>query len=89
MQPVENVTERGTIVVIDGKLFNGCRYEGCTLIFAGGDFGWQNTIFANCPMQLEGAAARTLQFLKYFNIVPQQQQAPDPMQQPPSSTKEH
>ena len=88
MQPVENVTERGTVVVIDGKFFNSCRFEECTLVFGGGDFGWQNTIFANCPMRLEGSAGRTLQFLKYFNIVPQQQM-PDPMQQPPSSTKEH
>lgn len=85
MQRVENVSLSGVLVAIDDKFFLNCRFEQCTLIYTGSDFGWANTQFIGCTLQFDGAAKRTLEFLKYFNMVPQQQ--PAQPAQPPSDTK--
>jgi hypothetical protein len=88
MESIENLNLTGAVVVIDGKHFNNCRFERCTVIYGGGDFAWSNTQFINCQLSFEAAAARTLQYLKYFNMVPQQQPA-TPSGQPPPTTTVH
>jgi hypothetical protein len=55
-----NMTE-----VIDGNQYNECRFQNCTLVYRGGEIphitGCQ---FDNCSWQFDGAAERTLVFMR-------------------------
>jgi hypothetical protein len=70
MIAVENETRSGVTIFIDGKHFINCRYTNCTLIFAGGDFGWTNTTFKSCQIRFSGSADRTVSFMRNFNLLP-------------------
>jgi hypothetical protein len=51
--------------VIDGNQYNNCRFENCTMVYRGGEIphitGCQ---FDNCSWQFDGAAERTLLFMR-------------------------
>ena len=81
MEIIQDQTLSGTVVLVDGKFFIGCKFTGCRLLYCGGDFGWQNTQFQDCNMQFEGTAAKVVKFLQYFELLPG-----GPIQHPPTST---
>ncbi|MBZ5497650.1 MAG: hypothetical protein LAP85_14705 [Acidobacteriia bacterium] len=54
---------------MDEKIFSNCHYKSCILIYGGGDFGWADCRFENCQLRFEGTAARTVAFLKHFNLI--------------------
>jgi len=51
-------------VVLDGKTFVNCRFEGCELIYSGGrPFVFKNTTADECTMSFVGRAENTVQTL--------------------------
>ena len=68
MLKVDNVTQTGGVLHIDDRFFNNCRFERCQLIYAGGDFGWSDTVFLDCPLSWHGPASRTVNLLKSFGF---------------------
>jgi hypothetical protein len=81
MTTIENVIETGTTVVLDGKFFIHCKYTGCNVIFLGGEYGWFDTEFKDCKVLFQGAAMRTVELLKRFNIMPANVESPKPVEQ--------
>jgi hypothetical protein len=51
--------------VIDGNHYTDCRFENCTMVYRGGEVphitGCQ---FSNCSWEFDGAAERTLLFMR-------------------------
>ena len=89
MEPVHNATfGPGSIVFMDDHYFVRCTFNGCTLIFAGGDFAWMECKFEGAlSFNFAGAADRTLRFLASFGMAPAQQPVP-PQSIPPTSKGE-
>ncbi len=69
MQSIENDSKTGAIVHLDGKLFLNCVFTKCQVIYSGGDFGWRNTSFNDCQLNLEGPAQRTANLLQSFKLL--------------------
>jgi len=69
MQIIENEVVSGKTVSIDDKNFVNCRYKDCTVLYSGGDFGWVNTFFENCQVNLAGSAQKTANLLTFFGIL--------------------
>lgn len=69
MQIVENEVVSGKTVAIDEKHFVNCRYKDCIVLYSGGDFGWVNTFFENCRINLAGAAQKTANLLTFFGVL--------------------
>jgi len=80
MDAIQGQTITGAVVVLDGKFFLQCVLTNCTIIYCGGDFGWRDTQFQNCQIQLQGTAAKVVEFLRYFGMLPggAVQQPPNP-----------
>lgn len=57
-------------VEIDGKKFVSCTFDGCSLVYAGGDveFGIGCTA-QNCRPMFSGAAARTVRLLQVLGLL--------------------
>jgi hypothetical protein len=68
MQIIENKHDIRITIAVDDKHFVNCHFTDCTLIYAGGDFGWTDTRFDRCNLQFAGAAGKTLAFLQQFGI---------------------
>ena len=52
-------------VALDGETFDDCEFRDCRLTYAGGEPPTFNgCAFHDCDWRLEGAAGRTLVFLK-------------------------
>lgn len=52
-------------VILDGEAFSDCEFRSCRMIYAGGEspqFG--NCKFDSCEWRFDGAAQRTLGFMK-------------------------
>ncbi|MBI3861742.1 MAG: hypothetical protein HY290_07585 [Planctomycetia bacterium] len=50
---------------LDGQAYETCTFENCTLIFSGGEIPTvAGCEFRDCQWRLEGAADRTVSFLK-------------------------
>jgi hypothetical protein len=62
---ISGKTVSNAIEVIDGNQYNDCRFENCTMVYRGGEIphitGCQ---FDNCSWQFDGAAERTLLFMR-------------------------
>lgn len=57
-------------VLLDGNQFIECQFERCLIVYAASAAtDLKNNNFTNCEWSFEGAAARTMDFLKglYFN----------------------
>lgn len=65
---VDAVTQTGGILYIDDKFFTHCRFENTQIIYAGGDYGWSETEFVNCPISFVGASLRTTTILASFGF---------------------
>ncbi len=52
-------------VVLDGESFSDCEFVACRLVYAGGEVPvFSRCRFENCEWKHEGAASRTLSYLK-------------------------
>ena len=71
MQVIENKTDAGKTVTLDDKHFVNCHFTNCTVLYAGGDYGWTDSSFNNCQFRLEGAASRTAMLMGQLGIAPQ------------------
>jgi hypothetical protein len=69
MQIVENEVVSSKTITIDEKHFVNCRYKNCTVLYGGGDFGWTNTYFENCQINLSGPAQKTANLLTFFGVL--------------------
>jgi hypothetical protein len=60
----EAVLEGGRVDV-DGRRFIACELRDCTLVYSGGEgFEFLQTRLRNCRWRVEGAAWRTVEFLR-------------------------
>lgn len=65
MARYEKSTFQGDKVLLDDNEFIDCTFENCELVFAGtGDVSLSGNVFRNVKWSFDGAAGRTLQFLK-------------------------
>ncbi|MFI4934506.1 MAG: hypothetical protein ACHP7N_07805 [Caulobacterales bacterium] len=52
-------------LALDGESYADCEFRACRLVYAGGEPpSFVNCKFDDCDWRLEGAAARSLEFLK-------------------------
>ena len=54
----------GETIQLDGKSFTECTFDGCEVIYAGGETSWERTDWKNCHFTLVKAANFTVQVLK-------------------------
>lgn len=51
-------------LTVDGHEYISCRFENCTLVYAGGPLPTMGEcVFVNCDWTFEGPAALTVQFM--------------------------
>lgn len=60
MTPIEDQAFENQTLIMDGKLFLRCRFENCSLIYTGGEFGWTDCHFGVNVFHLKGAAQKTV-----------------------------
>lgn len=63
MKTVQGETFRNQVVRLGGTRFENCKFVHCKLIFDGERTGLMNSEFDDCELELEEAAANTVQFL--------------------------
>lgn len=68
---IANQDLKDTVVRMDDHHFENCTIDHCILVFSGGDFSWKNCRFVNCQVRFVGAAGKTIQFVKYFEMASQ------------------
>ena len=62
---VENRVFEGERLVIDNHQYHRCSFQRCTLVYAGGPFGFSECDFDGyCEAALTGSAIRTQAFLE-------------------------
>jgi hypothetical protein len=64
MVDVEDRTFVGQTVRLDGRRFVACAFEGCRLVYAGGDAAVENCTFTDCTWDVQDAAANTVLLLE-------------------------
>jgi hypothetical protein len=65
---VEDSTFAHEPVQMDGNTYRNCRFEQCTLIYSGGEIPrLENNSFTECRWVFDGAALRTMAFLRDLN----------------------
>lgn len=81
----------GAIVLMDDKYFTRCRFDGCTLTYAGGDFGWMDCEFGQVQINFAASAERAMNFARIFGLLaaPSAQAQQPPPAIPGSSKGEH
>lgn len=69
MEYRENIYEGGPVHV-DGNVYIGCRFLRCSLVYSGGSLpSFTECFFDHCTFQLEGAADRTMFFLRMLFVL--------------------
>lgn len=64
MAQFKNRTFEDQRMVLDGHEYDGCTFQRCELVYAGGKLpSLTNNNFDQCRWTFDGAAARTLAFL--------------------------
>jgi hypothetical protein len=61
----DHQTYVGKVVRLDDESYTNCRFENCTLVYSGGglaEFG--NNVLINSHFKFDGAAQRTVDFLR-------------------------
>ena len=90
MQQVENQTfGPGSIVLMDDKYFIRCRFDGCMIVFSGGEFGWIECSFGQIQLSFAGAAERVIAYARIFGLVAKGGEQPPPTGIPGTSKGEH
>jgi hypothetical protein len=69
MQLVTNQNASGATVYMDGTFYLKCRFTKCTLLYAGGDYGWEDCVFDGCTVKLAGSAIRVREFLGHCHLL--------------------
>ncbi|WP_428312183.1 hypothetical protein [Hydrocarboniphaga sp.] len=65
MSKIAAQTFKGSKVKLDGTLFEDCAFEGCTLVYAGGELPqFVGCSFNNIQFVLDGAAARSAAYIR-------------------------
>lgn len=65
MGTFENNTYREETIVLDGSVYRNCKFHNCQLIFRGGDLPILiGDEFHQCNWTFDGAASRTIEFMK-------------------------
>jgi len=70
LDPVENRKfGPGERVHLDGKSFINCEFNGCQVIYGGGEVFWQGVTWADCEFSFVGPANFTIQVLQAVGCV--------------------
>ena len=69
MLPVDNDVVEGKTIFLDDRYFVNCKFTKCSLIYAGGDFGWQGAEFIERRISLRGPEDRTIKFLENVGMM--------------------
>lgn len=85
MKIVESKHEKGIVVPLDDNHFVNCAFENCTLVYSGGEWQHNNTVFKDCPMTFSGPAQRTINLLMQMGLMkpPQMPNQPSATVNPP------
>jgi hypothetical protein len=51
-------------VVLDGGHFENCMFDGCELVYGGGQLVFNKNLVNECSFSFDDSAARTVNFLK-------------------------
>jgi hypothetical protein len=73
MEKVQNRRfSTGETITIDGKSYARCTFDGCEVVYGGGEVYWENCTWANCRITLVEHANRTVQVLEAwgYKIIP-------------------
>ena len=76
----------GATVAIDDTVFLNCTIEGCQLLYAGGDFAFENTVVQNCDVRMIGPAERAIKLGVFLRKSPAEQIA-KPQKKAPGSVQ--
>lgn len=61
----DDVSFNHQTVELDGESFSRCEFDGCRLVYAGGELPtFEQCRFVDCDWKFEGPAAHTLSILK-------------------------
>jgi hypothetical protein len=85
MEPVYSKTKTNETIVFDEHYFVRCTFTNCTLVYCGGEFGWDQCQFQNCRISIQGAAGRVLAFLNIFGLMKSPDQVPPNVVPPQTS----
>jgi hypothetical protein len=55
----DQVFKAGDVVILDGKHFSRCTFDGCKVVYAGGYAGFEHCLWGNCAYSFTEAAYRT------------------------------
>jgi hypothetical protein len=65
MASFQDVAKKNESIVLDGNEFIDCKFQGCELIYRGGELPkLQRCDFTQCSWKLDGAAKQTILFLR-------------------------
>jgi len=65
MSKIAAQTFKGTKLKLDGTQFEACSFDGCTLVYAGGELPqFTGCSFNNIQFVLDGAAARSAAYIR-------------------------
>lgn len=59
----------GERVELDGKSFIHCEFNGCLVVYGGGEVFWQDVTWKDCEFSFVGAANHTIQVLQAVGCV--------------------
>jgi hypothetical protein len=60
---------RGETVELDGSVFVNCVFDGCEIVYAGGETSWRDVTWLDCKLTFVGSANATIQVLKAVGCV--------------------
>lgn len=66
MTSIEHQTFENVTIFLDDKYFIDCSFEGCTLIYTGGDFSFLDCKMGLSVLKFDGPAFRTAKFMFHF-----------------------
>lgn len=55
-------------IALDGNAFNRCRFEDCSIVYAGGDYSLNECTFGVVVWEFEGPANNTVLLMKVCGI---------------------
>ena len=61
----KDLTKQNEAVLLDGNEFDSCKFQSCEMVYQGGELPKiQHCEFTQCSWRLDGAAKRTILFLR-------------------------
>jgi hypothetical protein len=66
LELIESITfGKGESISVDGKCFISCNFVGCTMLFGGAEFKFDDCGFDHPRIQLVGYAQQTAKFIRF------------------------